>query len=204
MVARQSAPKYPDMRPAMLPTELVLLEAVLSCSDDYVEFGAGGSTVWASHLVGKTVTSVDSSREWLIKVEQYCRMKNVRLTPLLVLADIGPIRNLGYPADDKHKSSWPRYYCSVWEIPNVASADTYLVDGRFRVASFMKVMLQGNPRAHVLIHDFANRPEYHVVHEFAREIARTDNLSVFQRLPVGEFPEEAAWDRLKEYALDPR
>jgi hypothetical protein len=190
------------MRPAMLPSELAMFESVVRCSINYVEFGCGGSTAVAADMTGKSVTSVDSSQVWLDKVEAFCASKSFKVKPHLVLADIGPTRELGYPADESCRSRWPDYYSAIWDTPGANNADTFLVDGRFRVACFLQVMLHAPTSAIVMVHDFYIRPEYHVIYNVAREIARTENLSVFQRTKA--FRPADATRILQEYAFDPR
>jgi hypothetical protein len=56
-----------------------------------------------------------------------------------------------------------------------------MIDGRFRVACFMQVLLHSRRDALIMIHDFDFRNEYHVVREVAREIAVAGSLSLFIR-----------------------
>jgi hypothetical protein len=58
-----------------------------------------------------------------------------------------------------------------------------MVDGRFRVACFMQILLRCDPDALIMVHDFKSRQPYHVVREVAREIAAVEDMSVF--LPLG-------------------
>jgi hypothetical protein len=192
-----------DMRPAMLDTELALFESVVACSKAYAEFGCGGSTAYAAHLVADSVTSVESSLEWLEKTQTFCMQKKLRVKPHFVHTDIGLTRTLGYPADDSCMGKWPNYHTTIWtSVESLVKADTYLIDGRFRVACFMQAMLHTSVHGIVLMHDYANRPEYHVIAAFARELARADNLSVFQR--ASHFDEVQAAACLANYAHDPR
>ncbi len=65
--------------------------------------------------------------------------------------------------------------------PESSDADVYMVDGRFRVACFMQILLHSRRDALIMIHDYDLRSEYHVVKEVAREIVAAGSLSVFQR-----------------------
>lgn len=192
-----------EMRPAMLDAELALFESFIACSIAYAEFGCGGSTAYAAYFAKESVISVESSLEWLEKTKNYCLKKKLRVAPNFIHADIGLTRTLGYPADDLCKGKWPNYHTAVWKsADSMADADTYLVDGRFRVACFMQVMLHSKSGSVILIHDYANRPEYHVVSRFAREVARVDNLSAFLR--AADFDELQATSCLADHAHDPR
>jgi len=190
------------MLPAMLDTEIALLESVLRCSTDYLEFGTGGSTALAARLVGRSIISVDSSHEWLNKVSEYCVARDFSIKPALHFVDIGPIRDLGYPSDESCRDRWPDYHRAVSNTPGADMADTFLIDGRFRVACFIQVMLHTRADAIVMVHDFWIRPEYHAIYNFAREIARADNLSVFQR--AAAFDRDDAMRGLQNFAFDPR
>jgi hypothetical protein len=148
----------------MSAAELGLLASFLRCAQHYFEFGAGGSTCLAASLVAQSVTAEPRK-------------------PQLIHVDIGPIRDWGYPADDTAREKWPVYHDGVWEHPRAKSADLFLVDGRFRVACFMQIILHTGPDSLIAIHDFASRKEYHVVREVAREIARSEDLAVFMPLP---------------------
>jgi hypothetical protein len=169
------------MHPRMEPDEITLFESLLRSSQFYLEFGSGGSTVLASQLVNEAVVSVDSSQAWLDKVKSECEKAGSRIRPTLVLADIGPVGEWGYPADQSWRSAWPEYYSAIWTVPKTEATDLCLVDGRFRVACFMTALMRCSDRALVAVHDFGERSSYAVIKEFADEIARTGSLSVFRR-----------------------
>jgi hypothetical protein len=170
------------MQPAMSGPEKALLTNFLSCTQNYVEFGCGGSTALASRLVRDSIISVDSSTEWLERVFAYCASVTGGLQPTLCHIDIGPVKALGFPSDPSTQSKWPAYHGAIWDkFPHARSADTFLIDGRFRVACFLQTLLHCSNNAVLIIHDYANREEYHAIEEFAQAIARSDNLSVFQR-----------------------
>jgi hypothetical protein len=169
------------MKIAMTSPEKDLFLSFLKCSRRYVEFGAGGSTYFASSLVAEAVTSVDSSQEWLEKVRIMCLENKVKNQPKLIHVDIGDVGEWGYPLSTSKKINWKNYHSSIWSDPECSRADLYLVDGRFRVSCFTQIILHSRPDALIAIHDFSVRPQYHVVCELANEIARAENFSVFMR-----------------------
>jgi len=136
----------------------------------------------AAALVKESVVSIDSSASWLAEVAEYCSRNNLATMPRLVHADIGPTRDWGYPADPNTKHSWPSYHTKIWTDPGASLSDLYFVDGRFRVACFMQVILHCEASAFILFHDFTSRDRYHIVREVAREVAVVEDLSVFQPL----------------------
>lgn len=155
----------------------------LCSSDHYLEFGAGGSTCIAARLVRNAVTAVDSSAQWLRDVEQACSGEDCRVKPVMFHVDIGPTGAWGRPVDPSTQSRWPSYYEAVWERPASSGADLYLVDGRFRVACFMNILLSCRSDAVVMIHDYASRAQYHVISQVAREVARAEDFSAFVCMP---------------------
>jgi hypothetical protein len=167
------------MQPSMLKAETNLFASFLRSSHNYFEFGTGGSTCLAASLVRNSVTSVDSSREWLDLVHKECDVKGLPIKPMLLHVDIGTVVEWGRPVQFSRRSAWSDYHSSVWSNPRSKEADFYLVDGRFRVACFMQILLHSQHDALIAIHDFASRAQYHVVREVAREIAIANEFSVF-------------------------
>ena len=181
-VARQAAQPLP-MVPRMTPPELDLFRTLLRATDTYLEFGTGGSTVEAAALVRRRVVSVDSSEAWLAKVAQACAAPVCRVKPELVFADIGPVARWGRPADDTHRHLWSGYHEAPWQGGGTSvSPDLCLIDGRFRVASFLQSLLRSRPDTLIAFHDF-HRRNYHAVCEVARIIARVDTLAVLVPRP---------------------
>ncbi len=142
------------MQPFMTAGETTLLDGFLKCAEHYVEFGAGGSTCFASRRVKASVTAVDSSQKWLDKVASYCAETATQIQPHLVLADIGPTGDWGFPTGTSHMKSWPDYHEAIWQNPATRDTDFFLVDGRFRIACFMQILLRCRPDALIAIHDF--------------------------------------------------
>ena len=171
------------MHLAMQNNEGKLFASFLRCSQNYMEFGCGGGTCMATCLVSGSVISVDSSIEWLDKVSRQCPNSSpgILIQPDLVHVNIGPTGDWGYPSDPATRELWPNYHSLVWQRAGSSEADMYLVDGRFRVACFMQILLRAKQDAIIAIHDFAARKSYHLIREVAREIAIADDLSIFQR-----------------------
>jgi hypothetical protein len=168
------------MLPHMSQSELILFRSFLATTGGYVEFGSGGSTFLAAQLASRFVISTDSAQEWTETVSRHCAEAATRITPDMIHADIGSTKEWGYPRDEARRADWPRYYSLCWHKPEARTADLYMVDGRFRVACAMQILLHAQAGALVMVHDFASRAHYHVVRRFAREIAIAEELSVFQ------------------------
>lgn len=188
------------MQPRMSEAEVRLFESFLRCANKYMEFGSGGSTCLAANLVRTSVLAIDLSSPWLDSVAKYCSDNNARLTPNLIHVDIGPTGDWGYPTDLSTRSTWPSYHSKIWTTTAAEDADLYLIDGRFRVACFMQAILRADQDAVIIFHDFRSREHYHVVHEVAREIATSEDLSVF--VPIKGNFRERAQELLTAYEFD--
>lgn len=167
------------MQLAMTAPEATLFESFVRCATNYLEFGSGGSTYCAAQHVKRRVISVDSSDKWLTDVR--AAVSKLTEAPELVLhhADIGKTKEWGYPVDESRKPSWALYSTDVWSISGAERSDLYLIDGRFRVSCFAETIVRAPMGAFVMIHDFADRPHYHIIKQFAACVAQIEKLSVF-------------------------
>jgi hypothetical protein len=161
----------------MSAAEVEFLKAQLGKAQRVVEFGAGGSTVLAASYPNiQHVTTIESDPAWIEKVTKGLRAPE-KVT--LVHGDIGPVKAFGHPKDFLRQADKFRNY---WE-PLAAvdpRPDFILIDGRFRVACLLFSLLCA-PEALYAIHDYTNRPAYHVVEEFAQKGEYVGTLQLFKR-----------------------
>ena len=191
-----------ELVPAMTLREIVIITSFYASARAYVEFGCGGSTVLATKLVKEKVITIDSDQTWLSKVEAACQTQNTKLRPQICFVDIGPTRELGYPADESRRDAWPHYHEQVWSMSEANTADLYMIDGRFRLACLLQVLLHAPADAIILIHDYVTRPHYQLAQHLTRELCRADDLAAFQRHPG--FTREAAEALLLSHRWDTR
>jgi hypothetical protein len=157
------------MHPSMTSQEIELFKKYVSKSIHYLEFGSGGSTVLADKFQDiKTIVSIESDHSFGNMVQKLCNKALVKWV------DIGEISSYGHPKNESMRQFWPNYSC-----PNDLTIvpDTILIDGRFRVACGLQSCLK-YPNATILIHDFTNRPEYHVLLNFLNIVEQVDTLIV--------------------------
>jgi hypothetical protein len=185
----------------MSPEERALFVAFLTNSDAYAEFGSGGSTFVASELVHRRIVSLESDRAWLDRVSAICAERPHLVQPQLVHVDVGPTGAWGYPTDPMTRDLWPDYADRLWAVEAVAQSDTFLIDGRFRVACFLETALRCRADAVILFHDFGSRSHYHIVGEVARPIATAADLTAFVRRP--DFDPAHAARLLKTFRFNP-
>ncbi len=200
--AEGPAPAQPALSPRMSPAEITAFSAYCSGARAYAEFGCGGTTLIACQMVKRRVITLDSDPAWLRKVSDACRAAPTRLQPETVAADIGPTKEWGYPVDQLRRADWPCYHEAIWSTPGVAGADLYLVDGRFRVACLLQILLHAPSHATIMFHDYASRPYYHIIEPLVTAVSRVEELATFKRRR--RFSRERAQALLQQHRFDSR
>lgn len=166
----------------MSAREQELFKAFLSRSKGYFEFGIGGSTVLAGRMVDGPVVAVDSDPAWIETASTTLRAS--AHPRRLVHVDIGPVGTFGMPASEAHRDRFPLYSAAIRGIAE--PIDLCLVDGRFRVACALQALLALPPDGVLGLHDYRNRPQYHVIEHFARPVAEAETLTFFLPRPETE------------------
>ncbi|MEE9407214.1 MAG: hypothetical protein V3V28_03970 [Polaribacter sp.] len=169
---------------AMSKKEQEVFNKYIKNSKYYLEFGSGGSTIRALQISKAKIYSVESSIGWInylseYKVLNYAKNKRVFFHAI----DIGKTEGWGYPVSNKSKHLFPNYSNKVFSSLNSVKIDTVLIDGRFRVACALSVILnlyKLNSDTIILIHDFWNRKQYHILLEFLIKQDSVDTLGVFK------------------------
>lgn len=189
---------------AMSKETLEVLHACMDSSTHYLEFGAGESTLYAAKAPRiKSIDSVESSEEYV--------KENLASNPAILHAlstgklrfhiiDIGETREWGYPKDQSKKHLWPNYSLSVFS--GKSDHDLVLVDGRFRVACALSSILNTSENCTIVIHDFWDRPEYHILLKFLEVRTRARSLGVFDK--KRDVDPETLRSLLKKYQYLPR
>lgn len=168
----------------MSEDEKKLFDQTVREAEQYLEFGLGGSTLEVLRKSKAQVYSIDSSQEWISRMRQYqfvkrSEQKQKRLNIFHV--DIGKTGEWGFPQDETSRDDFPEYSQDIFHKIRKDIIDTVLIDGRFRVACTLRTILEchSNSRLKILIHDFWDRPHYHVVLRYLDVIDRADTLGVF-------------------------
>lgn len=195
----------PAMVPVMPASDLVLIDKYLGQATHYQEFGAGGSTVAALAKPNiQRVHTVESAQAWVDILSKrsdiHQAIASQRLK--LVYANIGPVYSWGRPVDTSAIGAWPAY--SGLDAESDVMFDLVFVDGRFRVACFLKALnrIQEQNREHtvLMIHDYMNRPQYHVVEQFADKVEQAQTLVVFRKKAA--IDTAAMTQLIQKYELD--
>jgi len=180
--------------------------ARLQDSRRYLEYGSGASTVLACRG-GREVVSVESDRQYLNAVAR-------RLPPdpagvMLLHAYIGLTGEWGAPVvtrpTPERLRRWAAYATLPWDQhydPNGSCPDLILIDGRFRLACMMVCLLRLRGRAcEILLNDYTDRQDYHVVAGLLPPRALHGRLAVFDA--PAELPMDSVTRLLERFVADP-
>lgn len=142
----------------------------------YGEYGCGGSTVWMLRETAAQVVSVDLSRSRLDRVQSEAgaaaeRAKLIEVGLQLTLDGNGLI-----PDQQRHQVG--DYLAAPWKF-RLEQPDLVMIDGQFRVACFLYTLLQAAAGTRVLIDDYRDRPQYHVVEEVCPVAEWSGRMALF-------------------------
>ena len=160
----------------------------------YQEFGVGGSTVLAIRSGLNSVVAIDSDPDWVDAARRHPEIAvAIRAGRADIRhADIGPVAQWGHPSDLDHTRSWPAYIATAWDVwaQRNEMPDLIFVDGRFRVACCLSVVLlaAADPvltrEIRVLLHDVGpGRPYYDEVLQFFDVVESVNTLRVMKIKP---------------------
>ncbi|RDU65312.1 hypothetical protein CQA53_06440 [Helicobacter didelphidarum] len=178
------------------PTEIELFARHIINAKSYLEFGCGGSTFLVAYITQATITSIESSKDFIALLSRNELIANNLHRINLCHIDIGETGAWGFPIDESKKENYPLYSRSIFEARQ--DFDVIFVDGRFRVACILNAILYC-PQSTIIVHDFFNREAYHIVLEFLECIERVETLGVFK---VAKYDEERLKELYKQYQYD--
>lgn len=178
LTVTSSVPELPDT-PHLEPEALLEFERYISGAESYLEYGAGASTVFAAGRVAGHIVTVDSSLEWANVV----RSRVGQAGRVVVLyCNIGSVGDWGRPLDQQGVYSYHRYMSQPWDVARELGLNpkVVLIDGRFRVASFLYSLVCAQVGTIILFDDYVSREQYHVVEEFISPISYHGRMAVFK------------------------
>jgi hypothetical protein len=170
-----------DMLPHMDQAGLGCLEEYLSRSRCYAEYGCGGSTIHAAKVARvANIIAVESDASWAKRVrEQISSLSDVRA--VIEHCDLGEVGEWGTPRNRDHIGSFWKYMTVPWQVARALNLvpDTVLIDGRFRVASFLYSLLSARAGSVILFDDYSDRPQYAIVEQFCPLQQMRGRMAVF-------------------------
>jgi hypothetical protein len=175
----------------MSSNERSMFKKYIGDSKIYLEFGTGGSTIAALGYANAKIYSVESSKEWIAKMNskyEIIKMSKDSGRLNLVHTDIGPVGDWGVPVKSEagiDPEKFLNYSREIFKInPEVKSADVALIDGRFRVACFLNTLLNVGQDTVIMFHDYWDRPKYHAIMKYVNVIDGVDTLMVCNKKAV--------------------
>ena len=154
----------------------VLFKKLISKSKNYLEYGSGKSTLWAVKNTKCNIYSIETDPEWVDKVKiDLNEIESKKLT--LKYLDIGDVKNYGRPVSYEFHKNFQSYTDFFWE-QNV-DPDFILIDGRFRVCSFLTCLKYASEGTHILFDDYCDRKYYHIVENFIEISQKNLNQALF-------------------------
>ena len=136
-----------------------LFKRYLKKCNIYFEYGVGDSTTWVLENTSSRIISVDTDKKWINKVDISKRKKRIDIYWI----NLGEIENWGRPKTYEYRKYFINYISCVWTFK--FKADVILIDGRFRVASFLFSLINAKEGSIIIFDDYKNRPHYHVIEE---------------------------------------
>jgi hypothetical protein len=188
------------MEICMSKKEKELFEKYINISNNYYEYGSGGSTylVCCKENINK-IYAVESNTQWIDTILShkvcYNRKENNKLIIKFYQINKNPKQNilanhLKLDENQVFKLQWEKYSQSISELTQkeLDSIDFVLVDGRFRVACCLMAINYVNNDCKIAIHDYyfsgksCNRYKtYCVVEKYLDKIEETEQLVIFKK-----------------------
>lgn len=167
---------FPDAEANWLRTAYERAQVIL-------EYGSGESTVLAAGMSGKLIFSVESDRLWSLRLQQ--RIDSIDLlSPATVYhVDIGETGSWGRPVDEVSWTKFHKYPISIWDEAFFRHPDIVLIDGRFRAACMVTVLMRINRPVTVIFDDYIDRKPYHVVEDIISPSKIVGRMAIFEVVP---------------------
>ena len=103
---------------------------------------------------------------------------------------IGATGEWGFPLSHEPDVAWLNYHQVIWDAVDASGLDFVLVDGRFRVACALQLLLRAREKTpRILVHDFAQREYYAVLLEFFDVVEQAETAVILDRkapVPLAE------------------
>jgi len=150
----------------------------------YGEYGVGKTTNWVLRNTNCKIVCVDSSSHWINLVKGKICDSDIKRVKFKWY-DLGEIGEWGNPLSYHKHQNITKYIDSIW-TENI-KPDLVLIDGRFRIACFLKCLLGSEKNTKIIFDDYINRKIYHVVEQIIKPseiykrqalFVKTENLDI--------------------------
>lgn len=178
-----AGPWLPEL--TMPPAEAEALRRHYRKAGAILEYGSGGSTVFAAAETEARIVSIESDAAWAERLRQSLAEAGLMRAGIEIRhADIGPTREWGMP---KTHNDWRKYWrlpMGFWQEPARMDPDLMLIDGRFRLGCFLSAVLCARKPLTVLWDDYRGRGTYMAAERWfpvAEEIGRMARFEIEPR-----------------------
>lgn len=158
-----------------------------------LEYGTGGSTFLALNSnPNNVVYGCETDPVWLSRLTAEIGRQRMNDRFIPVYQDIGKTKGFGNPCFETqvYDEGRGRQFAVAPIIPwklfadHHVSPDYILIDGRFRVSSFVISFFNAKKPCKVIFDDYVDRPKYHVVENFIKPSEFVDRAAIFDFVPV--------------------
>lgn len=169
---------FPDKEAELVKTSYQSASVVL-------EYGSGGSTVFAAEQAGLRCFSVETDMAWANNLETWINDHVSDHGVTMHHVDIGDTKAWGYPKKYqlRMQPAYHRYRQSVWDLEGFAHPDIVLIDGRFRVGCFFATLANIQQDTTILFDDYANRKYKDAVERFIKPSRMAGRMAEFKAEP---------------------
>jgi hypothetical protein len=183
-VSKLDVPSVPFLDPAGLK----YFETAIPNTSCYLEFGSGGSTVFARRFVDCLV-SVESDKRFARAVEAALEADPSRAEVIVIPVNIGLTEEWGRPVfktpTARRILRWQAYPKAPWKLlsDRGIQPDFVFIDGRFRLACALETLLNLRPdnSCPLVMDDYESRPHYTAVEQFADLAEMHGRMGVFRK-----------------------
>lgn len=180
----------------MPDNQIQYFKNVINSCNNYMEFGSGGSTIYASENIGDVGMSFESDYGWYNNVKNKINNDKYQIKYI----DIESKQNtFGYPGKNCNINKQKLYSTMFKEYINEINPDVVFIDGRYRVSCALQIHNYITDECRVLFDDFLNRKYYHIVLDYYEIINKVNTMVELRKKNV-IIPNEI----LEKYLLIPQ
>ena len=157
-----------------------------------LEYGSGGSSLLALKSNARNhLYSCETDSLWMSRLGTFMTQEGLSERFHPIHCDVGPTKEWGYPDDSVEGLSHARatqFMMAAWTPWKIfkkqaIKPDFILIDGRWRVPSFLAAMTQCEQPTMVLFDDYLERKNYHVVEQLCRPVKMLRRAALFEIQP---------------------
>ena len=182
------------------PTAQWLKSFYTDLSGTVLEYGSGGSSVLALESNPRNqLYSCETDAVWIARLGGYMSQRGFSSRFHSIYCDVGPTKEWGYPVLEGETFSHDRatqFLMAAWQpwhdLKQLGvQPDFVLIDGRWRVPSFLAAATQCERDTVVLFDDYLERTNYHVVETLVKPARMIGRAALFElsplSMPLGSF-----------------